>query len=132
MLRPRHHEVAGVEPEGEGGVTAFALRLHFHRDEGCILDRDVELLGGRDQHVAAIGFAAQDRGEQADHRRAADRRTLMNQVPSRAIRISLSPQCVGFHLSTGGRRRSSARRAISASERPARSAGGSMAGIART
>ena len=47
-----------------------------------------------------------------------------NQVPSRAIRIWLSPQWVGFHFSTGGSRRSSTSRAISASDSPARSAGG--------
>ena len=49
-----------------------------------------------------------------------------NHVPSRAIRISLSPQCVGFQRSTGGRRPSSVSRAISASDREARSGGGGI------
>jgi hypothetical protein len=50
-------------------------------------------------------------------------------VPSRAIRIWLSPQWVGFHFSTGGSFFASASRAISARPRPVRSSGGAGMGM---
>ena len=40
-------------------------------------DVDVELFDRRDQHVAAVGLAPQDRREQPDHRRPADRRAFV-------------------------------------------------------
>src|SRR3954469_23779880 len=46
------------------------------------------------------------------------------------MRIALSPQCSGFHFSTGGSFFSSASRAMSARLRPARSEGGGGIGMA--
>ena len=53
------------------------------------------------------------------------------QVPSRAMRISLCPQCSGFHLSTGGSRRSSISFCRSARLTPCNSIGGRLSGMAR-
>jgi hypothetical protein len=47
-------------------------------------------------------------------------------VPSRAIRMSLSPQWVGFHFSTGGNRFSATARATSVSDMVVRSGGASI------
>ena len=52
-----------------------------------------------------------------------------NHVPSAAMRISLCPQCAGFQLATGGTFRSAAIRAMSASDRRLRFAGGSGEGM---
>ena len=53
-----------------------------------------------------------------------------NQVPSAAIRMSLSPQCSGCHCSTGGSRWPATRRAISSSDRRAGSGGCGRIGVA--
>src|SRR5205085_6465955 len=77
MGRPGDDEVAGVEPEGQAAVPAFAFALQLDGDEGRVLDLDVQLLRRRDQDKAAVRLAPEDGGEQADHRWPADRAALM-------------------------------------------------------
>ena len=71
----------GIEAKGERGVPADTLRLHFDRDKGGVLDRDVELFDGRDQDIAAVGLATQDGREQPHHFLAPDRRAHVEPCP---------------------------------------------------
>ena len=102
---PGGDEIAGVEPEGEPRVAALALGLHLDRDERRVLDRDVELLDRGDQHVAAVGLAAQDGGEQPHHRR---RGRSASPGETRCRRARSASRCrrnaSGSSCSTGGRR----------------------------
>jgi hypothetical protein len=67
MVAVEHHRIAAVEPEGDAELAAIALAMHFDGAEGSSFHIDVELLGRRDEHVAAVGLAPQDRREEADH-----------------------------------------------------------------
>src|SRR3546814_14489283 len=78
--------VARVQPEGEPRVRAVTLGLHLDRDEGGVVDRDSQLLGGRHQHIAAVGLAPQDGGEQP-HQFGAGYRTALMEPRSEERRV---------------------------------------------
>ena len=108
---PSDHRVAAVEPEGDPARPAFALARHLDRAEGGGIDLDLELLDRRDEHVAAVGLAPQDGGEQPDHRRTADRRALV--IPGAVAgdpHLANGRSARGFQWSTGGSWRSSIKR----------------------
>src|SRR3546814_720576 len=77
MIGPGHDEIVGVETEDELARFALALALHLDRAEGRVLDRDRQLFGRGDEDMAAIGFAAQDRREELDHRGTVDAPALV-------------------------------------------------------
>ena len=77
MVGAEDQRVAAVEPKRDAALLAFAFALHLDRAEGGRVDLDLELFDRRDEHVAAVGLAAQDGREQPDHRRPADRLALM-------------------------------------------------------
>jgi hypothetical protein len=130
MIGTRDDHIPRVEPEGQGASAAFPFRFDFHRRERRVLHLDVELFGG----VTRTKRPSGSRRRMVEKSRTMAGRPIglpsWNQVPSRAIRIALFPQCSGFHFSTGGSFFSSASRAISASERWDRSVGASGIGIA--
>lgn len=57
MAAIRHHQIAGVEPEGELAPPAFTFAGDFDGDEGRVLHLDREFLDRRDQNIASVGFA---------------------------------------------------------------------------
>ena len=74
---PSIDRVSAVEREGDALIAAVAFADHLDRAEGGRFNLDVELLDGGDEDVTAIGLAAQNGREQADHRGAPDWLSVM-------------------------------------------------------
>jgi len=58
MFRTEDHGVAAVEREADALVVAFPFDAQVDCPEGRRFDVDVELFNRRDEHMAAIRFAA--------------------------------------------------------------------------
>jgi hypothetical protein len=77
MLRTRDNGVAAVQAESDLPIPAFSFGVHPNCPEGRGFDIDFQLLDRGHQHMAAVRLAPENRREQPDHRRAADRRALV-------------------------------------------------------
>lgn len=77
MIGPGDHGVTAIELEGEGALIAFAFAGHGNGAERGAFDLYRQLFDRGDEDMAAIRFAAEHGGEEADHRRAGDPAALM-------------------------------------------------------
>jgi len=77
MLGPGRHNLVEIGPKTQPAFAAAAGGFEFDGEEGRIFDGDAAALDRRDQPEAAVGFAAQDRGEKFDETGAGDGRTAI-------------------------------------------------------
>src|SRR4051812_2723714 len=77
MIGTEDDRIAAVERECDSLVRPLTLDPHLDGSERRRFDLDVEFLDRGNEDVAAIPLATEDRGEQADHRRPLNRRSLV-------------------------------------------------------
>src|ERR1700757_386872 len=74
IVGPHRHKFVEISTEHQFLVAAFALEFHLDREKRDVLDLDAAALRRSDEPIAAIGFPAQNGGEQLDERQALDGR----------------------------------------------------------
>ena len=70
---PQRDDIVDVGAEHQHLAAPAPRDFHLDGQERRILDRDIDLLGRRDEVVPAVSIAPQDTGEQLHERHAADR-----------------------------------------------------------
>jgi len=80
IVGPHRHKFVEISTEHQFLVAAFAVECHLDREKRDVLDLDAAPLRRSDEPIAAIGFAAQNGGEQLDERKAPNGRPAI--IPS--------------------------------------------------
>src|ERR1700746_2298374 len=80
IVGAHRHKFVEISTEHQFLVAAFALECDLNREKRDVVDRDAAPLRRSDERIAAIGFAAQNGGEQLDERQAPNGRLAI--IPS--------------------------------------------------
>src|SRR3954453_16075690 len=96
MIAVQNHSVTAIERERD--FLLMTAPVHAHRDssQSGRFNVDVELLDGRDEHMATVGLASEHGREQPDHCCAADWRALM--IPRAVARDPHSRMPAAFRI----------------------------------
>lgn len=74
---PRDHDIVNCGSKFEQLLVSFTGRLHLYSDKRSIIDLNAASLDRRFQPEIALFVASQNRGEELDHGRPADKRAFV-------------------------------------------------------